>query len=254
MYPQWLRKVTCWLPASSYLRLTTCEKEKPGSAALFIVIGIFIKLFAGLAALLFLFYHKKTRFLLYLCLWTTLFLFAPLLITSPGILMSQYKSWIILLSEDRAISTGMSIYTILTTLFGFVNKTYVLIGGFIVLLLPLLKLRCYSEYGFRLWFLSLILIWIVIFNHKGESPTYVIALAGCAIWGAATRPSLPLKIILIFTWFFSSFIKSDVFPQSVKQALRLDFTNAGHAISGFFHHQYFTSWGGLVNFSTKNFR
>jgi hypothetical protein len=70
------------------------------------------------------------------------------------------------------------------------------------------------------------LIWIIIFNHKGESPGYVIALAGCAIWGAATHSSLPLKVILFLTWLLSSFIKSDVFPRSVRDTLHLDFTNA----------------------------
>lgn len=202
------------------------EKEKPGNAALLIVMGIFIKLFAGFAGLLFLFYPKKTQFLFYVVLWSLVLLFAPLIITSPENLISQYKGWLTLLNEDRTVSNGMSIYTILFTFFGFVNKNLVLLGGFILLVLPLLKIRHYTDYGFRLWYLSAILIWIIVFNHKGESPTYVIALVGCALWGVATRPSLLLKIILFVTWFFSSFIKSDVFPRSIRQGLHPDFTNA----------------------------
>lgn len=202
------------------------EAGKPGSAAFLIVSGIFIKLFVVLAALLFIFYPKKIQFVAYMIGWGLLFLIAPLLIITTELLIHQYQSWYYRLAYDLSISSGVSIYTVIETLTGYVNKNMILISGALLILLPLVKTKSYCNYSFRIWYLSLILIWIIIFNHKGESPGYVIALAGCAIWATATQASLSLKVVLFLTWFFSSFIKSDVFPQFVRDALYLDFTNA----------------------------
>lgn len=208
------------------LAFNKLEEQKPGTAALLIVAGVFIKLFAILAALLFIFYPKKLQFVLYTMLWSLVVFAAPLFLISFQELTWQYSNWLGLLNQDHDRSTGTSIFTIFSTLFGTVNKNLTLAGGFILLLLPVFKYKLWENYAFRAWYLSAMLIWIVVFNHKGESPTYVIALTGCAIWGVFTNPSLPVKILLALTWVFSSFVKTDLFSKDIKKMLHLDFTNA----------------------------
>jgi hypothetical protein len=54
------------------------------------------------------------------------------------------------------------------------------------------------------------LIWVVIFNHKGESPTYIVALTGVAIW-YFTQPANKTNTILIWlTLIFTSFSSTDL--------------------------------------------
>lgn len=204
------------------LAFSNMEKESFEKAAVLILAGTFIKLFAVVAALLFLFYPQKIKSALYLALFTALFFIAPLIVVSPSELLQHYQNWYAMLVNDHSQSVGTSVFTIFATLFGAVNKTTILGIGVVMLLLPLTQFRKYSEISYRTWYMAAILIWIVIFNHKGESPTYIVAMAGCAVWGAYTIRSYALTVILSVTWLLTSVIKTDLVPSTVKQSLNLD--------------------------------
>ncbi len=208
------------------LAFSYMEKGKFAAATFCLIAGTFIKLFAVVGILLFVFYSKKFRAFLFLCLWTVFFILLPLAVVNPSELMAQYKNWFQMLSNDHATSIGMSVFTIVASLFGNVNKITVLLIGTCLLLLPLLNFKRYSEYQFRVWYLAAILIWIVIFNHKGESPTYIIAMTGCAIWGAYAAFTKKVKFTLLLTWVFTSLIKTDIVPPAAKAMLNLNVINA----------------------------
>ncbi len=80
----------------------------------------------------------------------------------------------------------------------------------IIFCIPLLKFNCYKSYQFRLQILASLLIWIVIFNHRGESPTYVISLFGVGIWFFSQPPNVVNKILLWLCLIFTSFTSTDL--------------------------------------------
>ena len=50
------------------------------------------------------------------------------------------------------------------------------------MLLPLTNPRAFSRLPFRAAFLGAVLMWMIALNHLSESPTYVIAMGGIALW------------------------------------------------------------------------
>jgi len=149
---------------------------------------------------------------------------SPLLVVDNDQLISLYKSWFTLLREDHASSYGLSLLGWLQAWFAiYANKYLVTIAGFLVLCLPLLKIDRYRDYSFRLCFLSSMLVWSVIFNHMAESPTFIIAVVGIAIWYFSSPGNLPKHIIIIAVFLFTQLIQTDVFPQQMRRELMQTF-------------------------------
>jgi len=97
--------------------------------------------------------------------------------------ISVYDSWINMMLNDQDESVGKSVAGILDSWFGLsMNKTIMLVGSFLVYPLLLLKRSYFFEPKNLALLLASMLIWIVIFNHKAESNTYVIAMVGVSIW------------------------------------------------------------------------
>ncbi len=144
----------------------------------------------------------------------------PLVVVRPESLLFQYNNWLRLLAGDHDASYGMSVMGWLQTWFGLtLNKMLVVLVGAIVFCLPLLRFRSYGDLTFRLLFLASILIWIVIFNHKAESPTFVIAMCGVGIW-YFTQPSSRLHLALVILAFvFTSLSPTDIFPRYLREQL-----------------------------------
>lgn len=193
------------------------QDDKPQIASFLIVSSMFIKLFGGVAFILFLFYPNKLRNAFFTLGWVLLFAMIPLLVASPTHLISLYKSWIGLLMWDKAASVGLSVDGWLQTWFHFKLSTGIIVGlGSIFLLLPLLKRNLLNNYEFKLFYLASILIWVVIFNHKAESPTFVIAATGGAIWYFSQEKKNENFILLSFALVFTVLSPTEVFPKSLR--------------------------------------
>jgi hypothetical protein len=66
--------------------------------------------------------------------------------------------------------------------------------------------------------LASVLLWVVLFNHKAESPTFIIAMVGVVVWYMA-RPELSWrKWLLGFAFVFTGLVSSDVFPLEWRKA------------------------------------
>jgi hypothetical protein len=194
------------------------EKENYLLATLFISLTVFIKLFGLVACILFIFYPKKTRIALYMLGWCLLLLIIPGLFIGFDQLLFLYKSWINMLANDHSISNGYSIIGWLQTWFKIKpNKLLILVVGLVLLLLPLLKIKKHKDYSFRLTILASILIWIVIFNHRAESPTFVIAITGVAIWFYNQTPKKENIALLILAIIFTCLSPTDLFPKYIRQ-------------------------------------
>jgi len=193
------------------------EHKKYFLATLCIVFSIFIKIFGGVAFVLFIFYPDKWKLILYSIFWTIVFFFLPLLIVTHSQLHFLYERWWILLGLDHAASNGLSIMNWLYTWFHLnIQKNMILLMGMIVLLFPLVRIRQYKNYLFHINMLASVLIWMVIFNHKAESPTFVIAFSGVAIWFFSAKRKLIDLILFIGAFVFTALSATDISPAAIR--------------------------------------
>jgi len=192
------------------------EKKNVALASLCIVLTVFIKLFGIVALALFIFYPHKLKSALYTIGWFIILGLLPLLVCTSQELIAQYKSWFYLLSNDHSTSIGYSVAGWLKTWFNVNVKDTITIIGVILFLAPLLKYKYYDQLQFRLLFLASILIWVVIFNHKAESPTFIIAVSGIIIWFSCQERSRENLILLILAFVFTTLSSTDLFPRSIR--------------------------------------
>ena len=201
------------------------ENEKNFWASLVVVLLFFIKIFGAGIGLIFLFYPKKTRFFLYSGFWTLVLIFAPLIIVPWDFFITLYRSWWLVMSTDFSASMGVSLMAIINMLIK-IPKAYIQVVGLILLIIPIIiNLRRYpllgkfSSYTYRLMFVSSILIWMIIFNHKAESPTYIVAVTGVAIWSVLseglTKTTLLDKILMILVFVFTTLSPTELFPKMI---------------------------------------
>ena len=193
------------------LAFTSLENKKPLWASLFIVLTVYIKIFGIVALVLGIFYPDKVRFILYVIFWTVLFAILPLIVVTKSDLIQQYHNWIDLLRWDHEASYGVSFIGLVHSWFNLdISKIGTVMVAALVFCIPLLKFSCYKLYHFRLQILASLLIWIVIFNHRGESPTYIISLAGVGIWYFSQPTGTTNKTLLWLCLIFTSFTSTDL--------------------------------------------
>jgi hypothetical protein len=192
------------------------EKKQLHWASLLIVLSIFIKIFGLVAFALFLFYPNKLKSFLYTVGWVILIAILPLFVVSITQLTFLYQSWLALLQNDHSISLGFSVVGWLYSWFGVDAKNLVLVIGAVLCYLPLLNYKCFNSLPFKLYFLASLLIWVVIFNHKAESPTFIIAISGVAIWFFSQRLKTENLILILFAFVFTILSPTDLFPKNIR--------------------------------------
>jgi hypothetical protein len=202
------------------------DQKKDFWAALMIVLGTFIKLY-GIVGLAFFFFSKnKLTLISGLIFWGALAFSIPMLFSSPAYIIQTYKDWFEAITEKNRMNS-----TLITDqdicLMGMVRRIsgnpYIpnwpfLGAGIILFALPYLRISQYKEPVFRLLILSSTLIFTVIFSTSSESPTYIIAFTGVAIWFIVQkRPFKSWHIVLfVFAMLLTSFSPSDLFPKFVR--------------------------------------
>jgi hypothetical protein len=193
------------------------EKGKNEHATFVIALGAFIKVYSLIGCLLLLFYPNKIKSIVTLTIWFVLLFILPLIFVDLSKLLWQYQNWYTLLKADQNESIGMSLFAFTHFLLPLnYFKASTLLFGLIILFTPLIKFKQYNNQLFRTNYLAFILIWIVVINHKAESPTYVIAMSGIAIW-YFTSPKSYLNIALVlFAFFFTSIWTTEIIPYSFK--------------------------------------
>jgi hypothetical protein len=165
------------------LTFAELERRREFRAALAVALGTLIKIFPIIAALFAIFRpYRLPRFALYCVGIGIAFMSAPLVLLSPTELADQYRSWAAIQATD-ALTRGYSVMGLLHIWVGVDWPNWpVQLVGVVILLAPLKQLSSWGQPRFRLLFLASVLMFCVLFNHKAESPTFVIALAGLAIW------------------------------------------------------------------------
>jgi hypothetical protein len=192
------------------------QRGKSIWAALVLVIAVFIKLYGAAAFALFLFFPDKIRFILYSILWALILFLLPLVVTPFHTLTWQYQNWAHMIAADQAVSYGISVFGWLYSWFGINAKTFILAVGIVLFVLPFLRISLYQNELYRLLSLAAILIWVIVFNHKAESATFIIAIAGIGIWYFAEKPKPWRSILLWLTFVFTCLSYTDICPPAIK--------------------------------------
>ncbi len=205
------------------------ENKKLLIASLCIVLTVFIKLFGVVGFVLFLFYPQKWKLALYSLGWTLVLLLIPFIYIDYEQYMSLFTSYGNMLTNDHIISNGFSVMGWLNSWFSLnVSSLPLVLIGAVVFLLPLARIRAYKYFSFRYLTLASLLLWIVIFNHKAESPTYIIAMTGVALWFIEGKKSRINIILLVLALVLTSLTSTDILPSY----LRTDFIQP-YAIKAF---------------------
>jgi hypothetical protein len=186
-------------------------------STLFIVFSFYIKIYGALAFIFYLWYPGKWKLAAWSICWMLLFAFLPLLVVSGHQLLFLYQSWLHLLLNDRSASIGLSVMGLLESWFHLAAaKNIVTVTGLVLFLLPLLRWRLYRDLSFRLLYLASTLIWMVIFNHKAESPTFIIVMAGIGIWYFSRERDLLDFVLLVLSFLLICMSVSDLVPAGIR--------------------------------------
>ena len=214
------------------LAFLALERRRQLGAALAIALGTAVKIFPLGAAALAVMYPRRGRFGA-IFTGTLLAVFAlPLLVVSPHQTAAQYASWVHFLPRDAMPDSlpGSGMHTggipeQLRFWFGYARPPWIVEGvGVVLFLIPLLAgARRWDDPDFRRRALCSLLVFLVIFNHRAESPSFVIALTGIAIWFVIT-PRSPLTVtLLVLTLAIVSLGASSAVPDAIRHGVVMHF-------------------------------
>lgn len=195
-------------------------------AAFFIVLGTYIKLY-GIVGLAFFFFSKnKLRFIAALFLWAVLLFVLPMAISSPEFIVKSYAEWFASLVHKNDLNSSLTSMQDISVMGMFrrvlhnpnLSNLPFLVVGLLIFGLPYLRFNLYSNLKFQLLLLSSVLIFTVIFSSGSESPTYIIAFMGVAIWFVIQKkPLTNLNLfLLIFALILTSLSPSDLIPKYIR--------------------------------------
>jgi hypothetical protein len=208
----------------SYVFIT---KKQDFWSAMLISLGFFIKLY-GIVGLAFFFFSKqKTKFIISFLFWSIVFFILPMLISSPTYIVERYMEWFTELVSKNSSNVALGTYQDFSVMGVFrrilsdasIPNTPFLLVGLFLFGIPYLRIKAFSNQKFQLLLLASVLIFTVIFSSGSESPTYIIAFVGVAIWFVIQEnPKSKFVIFLIiFALILTSFSHTDLCPNFIKE-------------------------------------
>ncbi|WP_158828437.1 glycosyltransferase family 87 protein [Mucilaginibacter lacusdianchii] len=195
-------------------------------AALVIVVGTYIKLYGVVGLAFFFFSEQKWHFIKWLIIWGLVMLVLPMLFSSPEFVLQSYYDWYASLADKNAhnavsLMQDISVMGIVRRVFSYpqLSNFVVLVPAMLVFASSYFNFRSYSKTPYQLLILSSTLIFTVIFSTGSESPTYIIAFVGVAIWFVnLPQPVTNLNVaLLVFALLITSLSPSDLFPKFINQ-------------------------------------
>ncbi|WP_345955646.1 glycosyltransferase family 87 protein [Mucilaginibacter sp. PAMB04168] len=195
-------------------------------AALLIVAGTYIKLYGIVGLAFFFFSDNKLKFILSLIFWGIVLFALPMLFSSPSFVMQSYYDWYASLVEKNALNAtstmqDISVMGMIRRIFQYpqLSNLIVMVPALLLFGTSYLKIHSYRQAPYQLLLLASTLIFTVIFSTGSESPTYIIAFVGVAIWYMnLPRPVTTLEIgLLIFALVITSLSPSDLFPKLINK-------------------------------------
>lgn len=202
------------------------ERRQSHWATLFIVIGLFTKIY-GIVGLAFFFFSKdKFRFIWSGLFWIIVLFCLPMLYSSPDYVISQYDEWIAQIMQKNQSNTNLGEYNLQNlSLLGFLQRTGIFNNNLMVIAvglglfsLPYLRFSQYNNLNFRLLFLASVSMFLCLFSTGTENSTYIAAYVGVGIWFVCTpNENKYLKISLLVLAILGSLSPTDIFKPWKKE-------------------------------------
>ncbi len=202
------------------------EKERDFWAACLIVLGTFVKLYGIVGLAFFFFSRHKGKFVLSLLFWGVVLFVAPMIISSPDYVVSQYHEWFVCLVEKNGENLASEAQNI--SALGMVRRMlgnpqysdlWLLAPALVLFALPYLRIKQWRNEGFRMALLASVLLFTVLFSTGSESSSYIIALSGVCVWyfAAPWQRGKADIWLLVFVFLLSSMGSSDLYPRAIKR-------------------------------------
>jgi len=132
--------------------------------------------------------------------------------------LGQLVSWKSLLTQDHSASIGYSAMAYVNATLGLtLDKNVVFSIGVVLFLTSLWSVRVKRTTEVGLLQLNSILLWMVLFNHKAESPTFIIAMAGVALWFVQAHKHWLSIGLLVLAMVFTSLSPTEVYPAAHRE-------------------------------------
>ena len=212
------------LVAFLFLFWIALEEKQSIDSVINILLSFFIKIFGILGGALLIYdkYSTGNPQFLFRLIWQGLVTLIILcLLPLPFIgwdnLMFQYSEWLRLLKMDAAESYGFSLMGIIYGISGVAfDKLPVQIMGGVTLLISLFCYRKTNQTG-RMLGLIAVCYFMILFNHKSESPTFIIAMMAFGLHQSLIDNKKLRWGLIIFTLGCVSLLYSDLF-RHIKQS------------------------------------
>ena len=197
------------------------ERRREVTGDLAIALGTFVKIFPVAALAFAVFHERRWRVALAFVAGIVVGAGLPLLVTSPSLLAAQYGWWFALEGRDALASAqggGAGLYGgVMYQLRFWLGVEWpnwpIQLVGVILQLAPLARRQCWNDPDFRLRYLCSLLVFVVIFNHQVESPSFVIAVTGIAVW-FASGARRPLDVaLMVLTLLIVSVSSTELVPE-----------------------------------------
>ena len=188
------------------------ERDKPDAPALLIVLATFIKLFGIFALLPCLLRKPRRNLLVFTAAWAAMFTLAPLFVVTFNELGLLYRNWYATLLAFNHARLGISVMGFLKSWLHLTPPSnYVVAAGALILIATSLLNR-----RSRILVMASVLIFVTIFNYAAESPSYVIAVSGVALW-YFSQPRTPVNLALLAaTFLFTMLASTDLIPHGLR--------------------------------------
>lgn len=226
-----MQQLNILVAAGIILSFSLIERERDFWAAFFIVLMTLVKLYGIVGLAFFFFSRHKMRLVLSVLFWGVALFVAPMAISSPGYVVSQYAAWIADIGSKNGDNL-MSLYQNISLL-GIVRKVsggtysdlWVIIPGLVLFAGPYFRVSAWRSLSFRLSMLASVLLFVVLFSTGSESSSYIIALTGAALWWTITPTGhTPLNnALIIFAFVLTSLSPTDIFPRAIREGYILPY-------------------------------
>jgi len=208
------------------LSYTLIDRKQNFWAACLILLGTFIKLYGIVGLAFFFFVKEKPKFIAYCILWALIYFLLPMIFFIPEYIIRQYQEWYFSLSAKQLENASLVSWQDISIM-GIVRRVTqnptvpdlpFLLTGIILFCIPYLRTGQYQSQKFRLMYLASTLIFTVIFSNSSESPTYIIAFTGVAIWFVIQQKPVRSVIIalFIFSILLTTLAPSEIYPKYIR--------------------------------------
>jgi len=188
-------------------------------AGIAVGLGAVTKIFP-LAALIFALPRPdRVRAIVTFVLTTIVLLALPLLVVSPHSLISQYQSWSAL-EKTETTQLGSSLMGLFRDAgLGWPAWPIQLIACATVLGVLIARMRDWDDRQVRLQFLGFVMVFCVVFNHRSERQSAVIAICGMVIWYLASPRAAWRTWLFVIVYALVSLTGTDLIPGAIKRIL-----------------------------------